>query len=187
MINNGMFAAVHYTGKLAGGEIFDSSENGDPLEFEIGSESVIPEFEKQIVMMNIGEEKEFLVKAGDAYGEYSDTYIEKVPLSEMKNFLEPKEGLVIEVMMPDGMHHPAKIKSVTESDVELDFNHPLAGKDLMFKVKLVEVNPEAKYNTEEESCGDDCDCDGDCDCGDDCECDDDKDKKSGGCNCGCGH
>ena len=64
---------------------------------------------------------------------------------------------------------------------------PLAGKDLMFKVKLVEVNPEAKYNTEEESCGDDCDCDGDCDCGDDCECDDDKDKKSGGCNCGCGH
>ncbi|HOU84399.1 MAG TPA: FKBP-type peptidyl-prolyl cis-trans isomerase [Spirochaetota bacterium] len=82
MINNGMFAAVHYTGKLAGGEIFDSSENGDPLEFEIGTESVIPEFEKQIVMMNIGEEKEFLVKAGDAYGEYSDTYIEKVPLSE---------------------------------------------------------------------------------------------------------
>ena len=82
MINNGMFAAVHYTGKLVGGEIFDSSENGDPLEFEIGTESVIPEFEKQIVMMNIGEEKEFLVKAGDAYGEYSDTYIEKVPLSE---------------------------------------------------------------------------------------------------------
>ena len=175
MINNGKFAAVHYTGKLSGGEIFDSSENSDPLEFEIGSESVLPEFEKQVISMTIGEEKEFKIDAVNAYGDYNSTYIEKVPLSEMKSFLDPKEGLVIEVMMPDGMHHPAKIKSVTDTEVELDFNHPLAGKDLIFNVKLMEINEEPKYSANEHECN----------CGDECSCGDDGCGEEG--NCGCGN
>ena len=111
----------------------------------------------------------------------NDEYLQKVPLEEMKAFIEPKEGLVIEVMMPDGQHHPAKIKEVTDTEVSLDFNHPLAGQDLHFKVKLVGVNDEPQYDT---GCG----CGGDCD-GEDCDCDDEscEGEGKGGCNCGCGH
>jgi FKBP-type peptidyl-prolyl cis-trans isomerase 2 len=175
MIQEGKFVSVHYTGKLSSGEVFDSSNGGNPFEFEVGGGNVIPEFEKQIVSMAQDQEKNFTIKAAEAYGEYNDEYLQKVPLEEIKSFLEPSEGMVIEVMMPDGEHHPARIKSVSDTEVTLDFNHPLAGQDLHFDVKLVGVNDEAQFAHE-------CGCGGDC--GDDCDCDEE------GCsdeNCGCGH
>ncbi len=102
MIQEGKFVSVHYTGKLSSGEVFDSSNGGNPFEFEVGGGNVIPEFEKQIVSMAQDQEKNFTIKAAEAYGEYNDEYLQKVPLEEIKSFLEPSEGMVIEVMMPDG-------------------------------------------------------------------------------------
>jgi peptidylprolyl isomerase len=151
MIQNGQFATVHYTGTLADGEIFDSTDGREPFEFEIGQGRVIPAFEDTIKNMNPGEEKNLNISAGDAYGEYREDLTQRVPLSDVKQFLEPTAGMVIQVMLSDNNNAPALIKEVTAEEVVLDFNHPLAGKDLTFKLNLVSVNDVA---TQDHSCDD---------------------------------
>ena len=166
MINNGQFALVDYTGTLPDGVVFDTTTGREPFEFEIGEGSVIPAFEEAIKAMAINEEKELFVKAADAYGEYRDEMKQLVPFAEISQFLAPEKGLVIQVMTQEGQHVPALIAEVTEENVTLDFNHPLAGKDLSFKLKLIGVNDEAT----QESCGCGGGCGGDKECGSDCSC-----------------
>lgn len=162
MLENGKFASVHYTGTLSNGEVFDSSLERNPLEFEIGKGAVIPAFEEAVKNMNIDEEKEIFVKADEAYGQYRDDMIQQVPLDEIKQFLDPQQGMTIQVNLQNGQTAPAMIKEVTESNVALDFNHPLAGQDLNFKLKLVAVNNEAQQATHDcgeggcSSCGGNC-------------------------------
>ncbi|MGL4369584.1 MAG: FKBP-type peptidyl-prolyl cis-trans isomerase [Spirochaetota bacterium] len=174
MINNGQFALVHYTGTVTNGDVFDTTQGREPFEFEIGQGDVIPAFEDAVKSMAIDEEKEISVKAADAYGEYNEEMKQQIPFAEISQFLVPQEGLVIQVMTQEGQHVPATIFKVTDQDVTLDFNHPLAGKDLTFKLKLVGVNDEATQ--EEEECGCGCGCGGE---GKDEEC-------GGGCSCGGG-
>lgn len=175
MIENGQFALIHYTGTLANGEIFDTTEGREPFEFEIGGGMVIPAFEDAIKAMAVNDEKEIFIKAADAYGNHNPEMTQTVPLEDVSKYLTPEKGMVIQVMLSNGQHTPARISDVTAENVILDFNHPLAGEDLNFKLKLVGVNDEA---TIEQSCGcgsDECGCEGD-DCGE---------KKEGGCGCGC--
>lgn len=177
MITDGLFVSVHYTGTLNDGKVFDSSVERDPLEFQMGSGMVIPAFEEAVKSMAINDEKNIAIKAEDAYGTFREDLIQKVPLQEIKQFLEPVAGMTIEVMMPDGQHAPALIKSVTEEEVLMDFNHPLAGQDLNFTLKLVSVNETAQQ-------ADECCSDGEC--GDGCG----DESHGGGCGsggCGCGH
>ena len=177
MINNGQFALVHYTGTVASGDVFDTTQGREPFEFEIGCGHVIPAFEDAVKSMAINEEKDLFIKAADAYGEYNDEMKQQIPFAEISQFLVPQEGLVIQVMTQEGQHVPATIGKVTEQEVTLDFNHPLAGKDLSFKLKLVGVNDEP---TQEHDCG--CGCGG---CGDDHEC---GSENGEGCGCGgCSH
>lgn len=171
MIENGQFALVHYTGTLADGEMFDTTVGRDPFEFQIGESLVIPSFEDAIKAMEINEEKTINVKAADAYGERRDDLTQQVPLTDVSQYLEPKEGMVIQVMLNDGNHAPAVIKEITADTVTLDFNHPLAGKDLTFNLKLVGVNNEPTQ-------------DHGCDCG--CEDEDCDDEGCGHGGCGCG-
>jgi peptidylprolyl isomerase len=161
MIENGKFVQVHYTGTLNDGQTFDSSEGREPLEFEIGSASVIPAFEETVKGMQIEDEKEIAITAKDAYGEYNNELIQTIQLEEIKKFMEPTEGSTIQVQLTNGQHAPALIKTVTDTNVELDFNHPLAGKDLSFKLKLIAINDsatQAAHSHEGEGCG----------CGDNC-------------------
>jgi peptidylprolyl isomerase len=171
MIQDGKFALVHYTGTLSDGEVFDSTDGREPFEFETGQGFVIPAFEETVKSMAVDEEREISIKAADAYGEYKEDMIQKVPAAEVTEFLTPEVGLIIHVMTQDGQQIPARITGVTTEEISLDFNHPLAGKDLNFKLKLIGVNDAA---TQEHGCG--CGCGGDC--GDDCE-------EDGECSCGC--
>jgi peptidylprolyl isomerase len=172
MIQNGQFALVHYTGTLSDGDIFDSTEGREPFEFEIGCGLVIPAFEDAIKGMNVNEEKEIFIKTADAYGEHRPDMTQTVPLSEVSQYLTPEKDMVIQVMLSNGQHAPAKIQEVTETDVILDFNHPLAGQDLNFKLKLIGVSNEP---TQEQECGEDCGCEENA-CG----------EGEGECGCGCG-
>jgi len=165
MIQNGQFVTVHYTGTLPDGEVFDSTEGHDPFEFEIGCGYVIPAFEDTIKNMNINDEKDLFVTASDAYGNYRDDLIQRVPIAEISQYLTPEKGTVIQVMLSDNQHAPALIKDVTDTEVVLDFNHPLAGKDLSFKLKLTGITDEPTQETECddedcETCGSGCGCNG---------------------------
>lgn len=140
-IKKGDKIKVEYTGTLDDGTVFDSSEkHGKPLEFEVGANKVIKGFDEGVVGMEQGEEKEIKIESKDAYGDHNPDMIKKMPRDKVKEGPEPKPGMGIMLGTPDGRQFPALIKEVTDTEITIDINHPLAGKNLTFKVKIVEIS-----------------------------------------------
>ena len=131
---------VHYTGRLDDGTIFDSSEGGEPLAFVIGSGELIPDFEKAIIGMRVGDSKQIQVEPEYAYGERNDNLTHTVNRDQIHLGVEPEVGMGIEMKTPDGTIIPLAITEVTETTVTLDANHPLAGQQLSFAIQLVAIN-----------------------------------------------
>ena len=142
IVNRGSKVKLDYEGRLESGEIFDSSTHEDhshPLEFEAGSGQVIKGFDDSVMGMKIGEEKEFSIEAKEAYGDYKPELKKDIPRSDLPKDQEPKPGMILMVGTPDGRQFPIKIAAVTDKTVTIDLNHPLAGKKLIFKIKIVDV------------------------------------------------
>ena len=140
-IKKGSKIKVEYEGKLDNGEIFDSSQHGDhshPLEFVVGEGQVIPGFEKAVVGMKKGEEKEFYIIPTETYEIYDNRLKKDIQRGALPREQEPKEGMVLLLGTADGKQFPVKISKVDEEKITVDFNHPLAGKKLHFKIKIVE-------------------------------------------------
>ena len=139
---------VHYTGRLEGVQVFDSSEcreddcgcESGPMEFVIGEGEVIPGFEQAIIGMSPGDEKTVTIPASEAYGERMDEMVAVVDRSEIPPDLELAVGLSLEVTQENGNAFPVLITEVNETSVTLDANHPLAGKDLTFELRLVQIS-----------------------------------------------
>ena len=129
---------VHYTGTLSDGTVFDSSEGKQPLEFTTGNNQVIPGFENGIKGMNLNDEKTIKIEAKEAYGERDERMVVAVPRSKFPPEIEAGGQLLLKG--PEGQRIPAKIKEVKDNEVIIDLNHPLAGKELNFKVKVVGIN-----------------------------------------------
>lgn len=141
IVKKGDKIKIDYTGTFDDGVVFDSSEKyGKPLEFEVGAGMIIPGFEKACVGMKKGEEKSIHLEPCDAYGDVNPEAIQKVPIERLPKGQEPAAGMILLINLPNGMQLPARITAVSEKDVTLDLNHPLAGKCLNFKFKVVEVN-----------------------------------------------
>ncbi|WP_406661745.1 peptidylprolyl isomerase [Methanolobus sp. ZRKC3] len=139
-IKDGDTIKIHYTGTLDDGSVFDSSENhGEPLEFTVGSGQVIKGFDDAVRDMELGGEKEFRIEPAEAYGEYSDALSQSIPKEYIKADMEIELGMMLLVKSPDGQQMPAKIVGMTEDEVKLDMNHPLAGKALTFNIKVIEA------------------------------------------------
>ena len=130
---------VHYTGKFESGEVFDSSVNGDPLEFTIGEGQVIPGFEAAIVGMGVGDTKTTHIPADDAYGPRHDEMVLAVKPDQFPPDIEPSVGDQLQVQMQDGTPVVVVVASVEEDKVLLDANHPMAGRDLIFDLELVGI------------------------------------------------
>ena len=131
---------VHYTGKLEDGLIFDTSENREPLEFEIGSGQVIPGFENGVVDMLIGDKKTIEIPSEMAYGPVREELVFEVPIDKFSPEEKPEVGQKYNVTQQDGSVVTVAVAAVDEVNVSLDANHPLAGKNLIFEVELVEIN-----------------------------------------------
>ena len=129
---------VHYTGTFNDGKVFDSSEGKEPLEFTIGNNQVIPGFENGIKEMNLNEEKTIKINPKEAYGERDEKLVVKVSRDKFPPEVEVGGNLILKG--PNGEQIPALIKEVKDNEVIIDLNHQLAGKELTFKIKVVEVN-----------------------------------------------
>jgi len=130
---------VHYTGKRQDGSVFDSSAGRDPLEFKIGDGKVMPSFESNVVGMKVGETKTAHIAAQDGFGTRQE---EKVIVVERKSFpadIEPRVGRRLQMVSEDGDAVAITVTEVTEKEVTVDANHPLAGEDLTFDIELVEI------------------------------------------------
>jgi len=132
---------VHYTGRLENGEIFDSSEGKKPLNFIIGQREVIKGFDEAVEGMIVGEEKTVTIEPEKGYGKSKQELIQKVERSEMPEGLDYRVGNQIEITREDGSLFYVMVKEITDTDVSLDANHPLAGKRLIFEIRMEEIIP----------------------------------------------
>ena len=134
---------VEYEGRIETGEVFDSSSHGDhshPLEFEVGSGEVIKGFDQAILGMEIGDKKEVEIEPEEGYGCVNPSVIREFPRKVLPTDKEPEEGMTLKLKTSAGPSIPARITKVTKDSVTLDLNHPLAGKKLIFKIKLAKIN-----------------------------------------------
>jgi FKBP-type peptidyl-prolyl cis-trans isomerase 2 len=135
---NGDLVKVNYEGKLVDGSVFGSSLEGEPLEFKIGDNNLIAAFEEAVIGMDLNESKTIEVPSKDAFGDYRDDLVLNVDRSQLPPDLEPKVGERVELMR-DEVTFTARITDVADDSITLDINHPLAGKDLIFDIELVEI------------------------------------------------
>jgi FKBP-type peptidyl-prolyl cis-trans isomerase 2 len=130
---------VHYTGRLSDGSQFDSSDGREPIQFEVGQGQVIPGFENEVVGLSVGDTKTFTIPAAEAYGLHREDWVVKVPRDQMPAQLELEEGRQLQVKQESGDVAVVTITGLTETEVTLDANHPLAGQDLTFDIELVAI------------------------------------------------
>jgi len=130
---------VHYHGKLTSGETFDSSNGREPLEFEIGSGSVIKGFDEGVSGMKVGEKKTINIPVDEAYGERSDDMLIEFPKDRFPKDMEIKEGMQLMMSNGSGQNIPVIVTEIKDDAVILDANHPLAGEDLIFDIELIEI------------------------------------------------
>lgn len=139
-VKDGDTVKVHYTGKKTDGEVFDTSENRDPLEFTLGSGQLIPGFEKAVVGMATGDSTTVTIPSGEAYGERRDDLVIDVEKDKLPEDLKPELGQQLQIQQQDGGAIPVVVSEVKDTHVTLDANHPLAGEDLVFEIELVDIN-----------------------------------------------
>ena len=130
---------IHYTGTLNDGTTFDSSQGREPLEFEVGAGQIIPGLDNAIPGMEVGESKTVNVPAEEGYGPLDPAARQSVPRDQIPADIPLEEGSLLQVQTQEGQVLPVTVAEVTEEAVVLDANHPLAGKDLNFEIKLVEI------------------------------------------------
>ncbi len=131
---------VHYTAKLEDGTVFDSSIMRAPLEFTIGEGLLIPGFEHAVIGMCPGESKTEKVSSERAYGPHREEMVLDVDKSQFPPELEPELGQQLQIRQANGLVTEVIVTDINDSQVTLDANHPLAGKDLVFDIQLVEIN-----------------------------------------------
>ena len=134
----GSRVAVHYRGALADGQEFDSSEGREPIEFVVGEGEMIPGFERAVVGMEPGQEKTVTLDPEDAYGPYEDGLVIEGPRSRFPDG-ELRKGQSFTVHLQGGQEAVGRVVRVRGETVALDFNHPLAGKRLTFRLRVVSV------------------------------------------------
>jgi len=130
---------VHYTGKLGDGEVFDSSRDGDPLEFVLGAGQFLKDFEGAIVGLAEGRSVTVNISAENAYGPYREDLLLVFPKDQVPEEVDQSVGETLFIECEDGMMLPLTITEIGEDTVTLDSNHQLAGKDLVFDIELVEI------------------------------------------------
>jgi peptidylprolyl isomerase len=130
---------VHYTGRLEDGTVFDTSAERGPYEFTIGQSKIVPGFAEAVIGMKPGQSKTVEIPAKKAYGPHRKDMMAVIERSKLPDHLNPEIGQRLRIDQADGQKIPATVVEVSDSTVTLDANHPLAGKDLIFDIELLEI------------------------------------------------
>jgi len=135
----GNIVKVHYTGMLESGEIIDTSQDEDPLQFTIGKGEVISGLEEAVIGMQEGESKKTKISSEKAYGSHRKEMVATVEKEKFPQHIQPEVGQRLKVVQSNGTATRVTVTEVSGSKVTLDANHPLAGKNLIFNITLLEV------------------------------------------------
>ena len=153
-ISTGSVVKVEYKGTLKDGTVFDTTDGKAPLSFLMGSGQVLPKFEENVAKIGAGKTGKFTIKAADAYRAPDPEKVRTYPRNESFKDVELKEGIVLfaNTKLPNGQvqQRPMKVIKLTDEEVTMDLNHPLAGQDLTFEVKVIDVTePQSTASSEE--------------------------------------
>ena len=139
-VKSGDTVAIHYTGTLTDGTTFDSSDGRDPLEFVVGSGQIIPGLDKAMPGMKVGDKKVVEIPCDEAYGAINPENRQSIPREQIPADIPLEMGLTLQMQSPDGQQvMPVTVVELNETEVTLDANHMLAGKDLTFAVEMVSI------------------------------------------------
>lgn len=131
---------INYTGTLDNGETFDSLAGRDPLEFVVGSGQIIPGLDAAIPGMAVGDKKDVSVPCAQAYGDRNPDAQQAVPREQIPAEIPVEVGTQLQMQTPQGQVVPVTVAEVSETEVTLDANHPLAGQDLNFAIEIVGID-----------------------------------------------
>ena len=140
-VADGMVVSLDYTLRLDDGQVVDSSNGHEALQFLQGQCQIIPGLEQALYGMEVGEEKEVEVSPGDGYGETDPDAYQMVPHDLFPADMELSEGMGLRMRDEAGQPLEAYVANVSPDGVLLDFNHPLAGETLYFHVKIADLRP----------------------------------------------
>ena len=138
IIENGKKVTFHYTVSVEN-EVIQTSEGQQPMSYTHGTGQIIPGLAAELEGMKEGEQKSVMVAAEDAYGKVDPNAFREVPKSSLPEKLEPREDMKLQMRTPEGQTIPVRVSEVRPQSIIVDMNHPLAGKDLKFDVKVVSV------------------------------------------------
>lgn len=138
-IGSNKVVTIHYTLKDDQGNILDSTIGSQPFSYLTGYEQIIPKLEEEIDSMIIGGKKHVSIPAAEAYGERNEALIHHVSRDNFPPDIELEVGMEFVTNAPDGSQMPLVVTELNGDDITIDFNHPLAGKNLEFDVELIDV------------------------------------------------
>lgn len=138
-VKSGDTVAIHYTGTLKDGTTFDSSDGREPLKFEVGSGQIIPGLDVALPGMSVGEKKTVEIDCRDAYGPINPGMRQAIPREGIPDEVPLELGAQLQMQTPEGQAIPVTVVEMSDTEVTLDANHPLAGKDLTFAIELVSI------------------------------------------------
>jgi FKBP-type peptidyl-prolyl cis-trans isomerase SlyD len=140
VVKDGMNVSFDYTLKEPDGKLIETSKGKNPLTYTHGKKQMIPGLEKQLTGMKVGDEKNVRVKPEDAYGPVNKNAFQEFPRDKIPpNGL--KVGAVLAAKSPEGQIVQMRVHEINEKTVVMDMNHPMAGKTLVFDVKIVDIQP----------------------------------------------
>lgn len=131
--------SIHYTLTDEEGEVIDSSQGREPLNYLQGAGNIIPGLERELTGCDVGETKKVVVEPAEAYGEIEPTLVQTLPRDAFQGVDEIKEGMEFQAQGPNGQVQYVVVKEVAEDGVTIDANHALAGKTLSFDVSIENV------------------------------------------------
>lgn len=135
----GSCVRLHFSILLASGEEVDTTRRGRPAEFVVGDGNLPPGFEAALIDMRAGDDAQIPLKPAQAFGDHNDANVQRLSLDQFDD-MQLEEGLIVSFAGPGG-ELPGVVKKIYESTVLVDFNHPLAGRDVVFDVSLLRVEP----------------------------------------------
>ena len=142
VVKDGSVVSLQYSLSEENGELIESNKGKDPLKYTHGNKQIVPGLEKELTGMKVGGEKRVKVKPEDAYGLVSPKAFQEVPKEQIPaNGL--KVGATLAAKGPHGQEIPVRVHEIKEKTVVLDLNHPMAGKTLLFDIKILDIQPSA--------------------------------------------
>jgi FKBP-type peptidyl-prolyl cis-trans isomerase SlyD len=140
VVKDGSVVSLQYSLSEEDGKLIESNKGKDPLKYTHGSKQIVPGLEKELTGMKVGGEERVTVKPEDAYGVVNSKAFQEVPKEQIPvNGL--KVGATLAAKGPQGQEIPVRVHEIKEKTVVLDLNHPMAGKTLLFDIKILDVQP----------------------------------------------